>query len=187
MTLLNRLMLLFAVLGLSVGCDQATKQIANATLKGEPMRSFLGDTFRLTWATNEGAFLSLGANLPSGMRFGILTVAVGLLLLGIVIFTATNAKLNSGQVSGYAMIAGGGLATTVKAGAATTRLASTATTGGLGNSVISTIENVGAVVLSIIAILIPAMIGLLLLAALLAVFAWRRSRRRREELLVVAA
>lgn len=109
MTLFNRLMLLFAVLGLSVGCDQATKQIANATLKGEPMRSFLGDTFRLTWATNEGAFLSLGANLPDGMRFGILTVAVGLLLLGIVIFTATNAKLNSGQVSGYAMIAGGGL------------------------------------------------------------------------------
>lgn len=109
MTLINRLLLLFAVLGLSVGCDQATKELANATLKGEPMRSFLGDTFRLTWATNEGAFLSLGANLPDGMRFGILTVAVGLLLLGIVIFTATSAKLNSGQVAGYAMIAGGGL------------------------------------------------------------------------------
>ncbi len=109
MTLFNRLLLLFAVLGLSVGCDQASKQLANATLKGEPMRSFLGDTFRLTWATNEGAFLSLGANLPDGMRFGILTVAVGLLLLGIVIFTATSGALDSGQVAGYAMIAGGGL------------------------------------------------------------------------------
>ena len=109
MPLFNRLLLLFTVVGFSVGCDQATKQIANATLKGEPMRSFLGDTFRLTWATNEGAFLSLGANLPTPMRFGLLTVAVGALLLGIVIFTATSAKLNSGQVSGYAMIAGGGL------------------------------------------------------------------------------
>lgn len=109
MTLINRLLLLFAVLGVSVGCDQATKQIANATLKGEPMQSFLGDTFRLTWATNSGAFLSLGANLPDGMRFGILTVAVGLLLLGIVVFTATSKKLNSSQVAGYAMIAGGGL------------------------------------------------------------------------------
>jgi signal peptidase II len=108
-TLINRLLLLFAVLGVSVGCDQATKQIANATLKGEPMRSFLGDTFRLTWATNSGAFLSLGSNLPDGLRFMILTVAVGLLLAGIVIFTATSAKLNSGQVSGYALIAGGGL------------------------------------------------------------------------------
>jgi signal peptidase II len=107
--LMNRLLLLFAVLGLSVGCDQATKQIANATLKGEPMRSFLGDTFRLVWATNEGAFLSLGANLPPAMRFFVLTAAVGLLLLGIVIFTAVSSKLNSHQVSGYAMIAGGGL------------------------------------------------------------------------------
>ncbi len=109
MTLTNRLLLLFSVLGFSVGCDQATKQIANATLKGEDMRSYLGDTFRLTWATNEGAFLSLGANLPPALRFGILTVSVGLLLLGIVIFTATNAKLNSAQVGGYAMISGGGL------------------------------------------------------------------------------
>ena len=39
----------------------------------------------------------------------MLTVAVGLLLAGIVIFTAVNAKLNPHQVSGYAMIAGGGL------------------------------------------------------------------------------
>lgn len=109
MTLLNRLLLLFAVLGLSVGCDQATKQLANATLKGEPMRSYLGDTFRFTWATNDGAFLSLGANLPDSLRFALLTVAVGGLLLGIVVFTATSTKLHSGQVSGYAMIAGGGL------------------------------------------------------------------------------
>ena len=109
MTLINRLLLLFAVLGLSVGCDQATKQLANATLKGAAMHSYLGDTFRLTWATNEGAFLSLGANLPDGMRFFILTVAVGLLLLGIVVFTALSKKLNPSQVSGYAMIAGGGL------------------------------------------------------------------------------
>ncbi len=109
MPLVNRLLLLFIVLGASVGCDQATKQIANATLKGEPMRSYLGDTFRFTWATNEGAFLSLGANLPDGLRFAILTVAVGLLLLGIVVFTATSKILDASQVSGYAMIAGGGL------------------------------------------------------------------------------
>ena len=109
MTLINRLLLLFATIGLSVGCDQTTKTIATATLKGEPMKSYLGDTFRLVWATNDGAFLSLGANLPDGMRFWILTVAVGALLLGIVIFTATNVKLDAIQVAGYGMIAGGGL------------------------------------------------------------------------------
>lgn len=80
---------------------------------------------------------------------------------------------------GTAMIAGGGLATTIKAGAATTRVASTATTGGLGNHVVSTIENVGAMVLSVVAILVPALIGVLLVTVVLAVFAWRRSRRLR--------
>ncbi len=84
---------------------------------------------------------------------------------------------------GTAMIAGGGLATTIKAGAATARIASTATTGGLGNHVVSTIENIGALVLSIIAIVVPVVIGFLLLMAVVAIFAWRRSRRRRLTLL----
>lgn len=109
MTLINRLLLLSAVLGLSVGCDQATKVVALATLQGKPSHSYLGDLFRLTFATNDGAFLSLGARLPPAARFWVLTVAVGLLLLGIVAYTALTAKLNPLQVSGYAMIAGGGL------------------------------------------------------------------------------
>ena len=109
MTLVNRLLLLSAVLGLSVGCDQATKVVAIATLQGKPSHSFLGDIFRLTFATNDGAFLSLGARLPEAARFWVLTVAVGVLLFGIVVFTATNVKLNSTQVAGYATIAGGGL------------------------------------------------------------------------------
>ncbi len=109
MTPVNRLLLLSSVLGFSVGCDQATKVIAIAQLEGKPSHSFLGDIFRLTFAKNEGAFLSLGAQLPDSARFWVLTVAVGVLLLGIVVFTAVSAKLNPVQVSGYAMIAGGGL------------------------------------------------------------------------------
>jgi signal peptidase II len=107
--LTHRLLLLFALLGFSVGCDQATKVMAVAELQGKPTSSYLGDTFRFTFATNDGAFLSLGSRLPDAARFGILTVAVGLLLLGIVIYTALNSKLNRMQVAGYAMIAGGGL------------------------------------------------------------------------------
>ena len=109
MTLVNRLLLLSAVLGLSVGCDQATKVIAISNLQGKPSHSYLGDIFRLTFAKNDGAFLSLGSQLPDAARFWVLTVAVGALLLGIVVFTAVSAKLNPAQVSGYAMIAGGGL------------------------------------------------------------------------------
>src|SRR3954466_8069507 len=109
MTLLNRILLMAAVLGFSVGCDQATKAVAVATLEGKPTQSFLLDTFRLSFAKNEGAFLSLGARLPEQTRFWLLTGAVGVLLMGIVAFALRNSKLNPQQVSGYAMIAGGGL------------------------------------------------------------------------------
>jgi signal peptidase II len=104
----TRLLVFALVLGASVGCDQATKQIANATLKGEMPRSYLGDTFRLLWATNEGAFLSLGANLPEAARYWILTIAVGMLLLGITAYALRSSKLDAWQVAGYACIAGGG-------------------------------------------------------------------------------
>lgn len=109
MSLVKRSVVLFSVLGFSVGCDQATKHIATSTLAGHPGHSFLGDSFRLTYAMNDGAFLSLGANLSAPMRFWVLTVAVGLLLLGLVGYALRSKKLSAMQVAGYALIAGGGL------------------------------------------------------------------------------
>ena len=66
---------------------------------------------------------------------------------------------------GLALIAGGGLAGLVSAGTAATRVASTTTTGGLGNHVVSTAETGGAVALSLLAWFIPvlAMIGVIAL------------------------
>ena len=93
----------------SVAVDQATKVVATAYLKGGPVHSYLGDSFRLLWATNNGAFLSLGSGLPDAARFGVLTVAVGLLLLGIIGYAVASPRLTALQVAGYATIAGGGL------------------------------------------------------------------------------
>ncbi len=109
MSFVKRSAVLLGVLAVSVGCDQATKHLATATLAGHPGHSFLGDVFRLTYAMNDGAFLSLGANLPPGARFWVLTVAVGLLLLGLVAYALLGKKLSVLQVGGYALIAGGGL------------------------------------------------------------------------------
>lgn len=108
MKLLPRVLVFAVVLGASVGCDQATKVMATSALKGEPARIYLGDIFRLQWATNEGAFLSLGAGLSDSARYWVLTVAVGLLLAGIMIYTLASRKLDVWQVAGYALIAGGG-------------------------------------------------------------------------------
>jgi signal peptidase II len=108
-TRLQRFGLIALFLGLSVGCDQATKRIATNTLMDRAGYSFLRDTFRLTYAENSGAFLSLGATLPPRARFWMLTVLVGLLLLGILLFALFNVKLTRVQVVGYAFIAGGGI------------------------------------------------------------------------------
>jgi signal peptidase II len=105
----KRLPLIVAVLLSNMALDQWTKLIATEAFKGKPTRTYLGDTFRFTWATNEGAFLSLGANLPDGLRYWVLTVMVGGLLLAILYFAVMGKGLTAMPVAGYALIAAGGL------------------------------------------------------------------------------
>ena len=72
----------------TVGCDHATKHLAETHLKDSPPRSFLGDAVRLQYAENRGAFLSFGAEWPSGVRLGVFTIAgaVALLLIAVHVF-----------------------------------------------------------------------------------------------------
>ena len=83
-----------------------------------------------------------------------------------------------------ALIVGGGIAGLVKTGSVTTRAASTVTTAGLANPIISTLESITAVVMSILAVLVPVLTGIVVLAlavgALWIVVRWRRSRRSRR-------
>ena len=105
---MKRLALVVLVLASCVGCDQATKRVAVAALEGQPTKCLLGDTLRLGLARNEGAFLSMGANLPHDQRFWLLTVSVGMLLAGLLAFTLKSKKLSLLQVAGLAMVLGGG-------------------------------------------------------------------------------
>ncbi len=80
---------LAVVLITCVGCDQATKQYAVEHLQDTRMNplSYWGDTFRIQYAENEGAFLSLGAKLSPEVRFWLLTVSNGavLAIVGVVL------------------------------------------------------------------------------------------------------
>lgn len=109
MPLPRRIQVLLFVLATNIAFDQWTKHLATAAFANKPLRTYLGDTFRFTWATNEGAFLSLGASLPDGARYWVLTVGVGLLLLAIVGFAAVGKGLTALPVVGYGFIAAGGL------------------------------------------------------------------------------
>ena len=60
----KRLSLMLVVLVCCVGCDQTTKSMARSLLADSATVSFLGDTLRFQLAYNQGAILSLGADLP---------------------------------------------------------------------------------------------------------------------------
>jgi signal peptidase II len=105
----HRLLPTAIVLGLTVGCDQVTKQIARTELRTEPRQSFLADTFRLDYAENPGAFLGLGGTLPGSLQFWLLTIGVGGLLLAMLVYLLWSRNLHTAPSIGLAMMVAGGL------------------------------------------------------------------------------
>lgn len=65
-----------------IGCDQWTKKIAVERFQQAPTMSFLGDTFRIQYAENPGAFLGAGKDLPQTQRFWILVVVNSIFVIG---------------------------------------------------------------------------------------------------------
>jgi signal peptidase II len=95
-----------------VGCDQATKRVAADVLKGTETLSFLGDSFRLTYAENRGAFLGLGGTWPEPVRWLIFTgaaVAVVAASLGWIVSQLRRQQHNSLAVWAMVLIAAGGM------------------------------------------------------------------------------
>jgi signal peptidase II len=109
MTLQNRIFLLLVLMTVCVGCDQATKRLAAFALKDMRALSFLGNTFRLEYAENPGAFLSLGSTLPDTARFLLLTVVSGGVLLALAAFVCLRRNIRISDFTGYALILAGGL------------------------------------------------------------------------------
>jgi signal peptidase II len=104
-----RLTLVSLVMAGTVGCDQATKQLAISQLRDEPAQTFLGGILRLTFAENPGAFLGLGGHLSRPLQFWLLTAGVGLLLLSMLFYVATSRRIRRLHVVAIALIAGGGV------------------------------------------------------------------------------
>ena len=85
MTSGSRLLLLSGLLVSSVGCDQATKAIANATIADGPSLSYFGDTVRLTYAENAGGFLSVGSDLPPEIRSWVFGLAPAIVVVALLV------------------------------------------------------------------------------------------------------
>lgn len=92
-----------------VGCDQATKAMAKEYLPRDEVLSFACDTFRLQYAENKGAFLSVGASLPEKARGLLFTVGVGATVFGILGYLLFVPALPRATTGALSLIAGGGL------------------------------------------------------------------------------
>lgn len=98
MSIAKRFVLIIMVLVSCVSCDQTTKSVAQSILSETGIWSFFGDTVRFQLAHNEGAFLGLGASLPTDWREGIFSVGAGgmlLVLLGLALFSKSTSPFST--------------------------------------------------------------------------------------------
>jgi signal peptidase II len=91
-----------------VGCDQVSKSVAREYLPGTGIHSFLSDTFRLEYAQNPGAFLSLGESLSPAVRYDGFIIGVGVLVLGLLAWAMVSSRLTWLQRVALAAIGAGG-------------------------------------------------------------------------------
>ena len=103
-----RFALIIAVVA-TIGCDRVTKHVAVTALADAPVRSFLGDTLRLEYAENPGAFLGLGDHWPREVRIAVFGIGNGLLLVALGV-AARRARWSGPALLGVALFIAGGAA-----------------------------------------------------------------------------
>ena len=102
------LVLFLVVSLLCLGCDQLTKEMARSHLRGAGSASLAFGTLQLGLAENPGAFLSVGASWPEGVRKLAFLLGVPLILLLVCAFTLRQPGLTTRELSGLALVVGGG-------------------------------------------------------------------------------
>ncbi len=101
------------------------------------------------------------------------------IVAGTVVTAATVSEMTPLLKWALAVIAGGGAAATVQVATALTRGASTVTTGGLGNPLVAIMELGGAMTLSLLALALPLIAGIVVVGGLW--FAGKRVHARRRK------
>lgn len=101
--------------------------------------------------------------------------------------TLTTMAVSTGEMSQFAswaaaIIVGGGTATAVQMGTVAVRGVSTATTGGIANPLVSTGEWIGAIVVSILSLIVPVLV--VVVGIILMVVAVRWLRKKKQESVV---
>lgn len=105
----SRIALVLFIIVVSLALDQATKYWAFESLQGTPSKHYLGDTIRIQYATNTGAFLGLGNSLPEGVRFWLFNVFTSAVILGIFVYLIWSHRMKLFESVAFALLVSGGV------------------------------------------------------------------------------
>ncbi|ABQ25728.1 signal peptidase II [Geotalea uraniireducens] len=105
----KRTLLIAPVLLSCVGCDQVTKNIARHGLANSEPIAFLNNIFRLQYAENPGAFLSLGAGSPENIRFWVFTFFTGIFLACMLVYLLVSPNNSKVKMISLSLVVGGGI------------------------------------------------------------------------------
>jgi signal peptidase II len=105
-------LILLAVVATTIGCDQVSKHVVSTHLMDRARQSYLGDSVRLEYSENTGAFLSLGAGLPWWARTALFSVGTAFLLIGCIVAAFTR-RFSPVALFGLWLLFAGGLSNLV--------------------------------------------------------------------------
>jgi hypothetical protein len=174
--------------GLALSAAAGLRVFVPLLLTGGAARlEFFPLTPGMTWLESDLALVALGT--ATALEVGAYyvpwldnlldTVAMpAAVTAGVVLTAAATPDLSPFLRWALAIVAGGGAAGLVQTGTALLRLKSSTFTAGTGNPLIATAELAGSVGLSLVALLIPLLAGVIV-AGLLVALASRVARRRR--------
>lgn len=100
-------------------------------------------------------------------------------IAGTLLFCSQYAESNDMLKWGLSLIAGGGSAATISTALSGIRVASSATTAGVGNSVLSTVENTLATIMSTLAVFLPLIAACLVIVLLFVLFRFSKKIKQK--------
>ncbi|GAA5139441.1 signal peptidase II [Thalassotalea piscium] len=109
MKLYFKLLYLLFLTILVISLDQYTKFLAIEFLSEKDTHNYFYDVFRLSYAENSGAFLSLGSGLPKELRYLIFSGLVVVFLVGLAIHLISNLRSHPNYLAGLTFILSGGV------------------------------------------------------------------------------
>ncbi|MEI7542840.1 MAG: signal peptidase II [bacterium] len=105
------LMILFAivVIAVNIGCDQVSKEYARTHFKDKPDISIANHLFVITYAENNGGFLSVGSNIDKSIKPIIMIIVPVIVLALVLIFLFVAKNISTLELFLLCNIVGGGM------------------------------------------------------------------------------